>query len=299
MRIGFVAALILATALPLLSQPTTVPGSPFAWPAISRTAKPWTRWWWLGNSVDTENLTCSLESYEKAGIGGVEVTCIYGVQGQDVREIKYLSPQWVEMLKRTCSEAKRLEMGVDLPPGSGWCIGGPQVPMELGNATAAITTKPVDGGTAVILSFGDKRPQAIVAYSESGATVHLDSQIDAKGDLAWTPPVGKWVIYTASQKPTGQMVKRPAPGGEGRAINPFSSKALDLGLGPFEDAIAQLPPASIRSQFHDSFEYQGDWTPELFDEFQRRCRYDLRDHLPALLGKPREERSACRPTTAA
>ncbi len=30
--------------------------------------KPWTRWWWLGNSVTKEGITQHLEVFEKAGL---------------------------------------------------------------------------------------------------------------------------------------------------------------------------------------------------------------------------------------
>ena len=46
-------------------------------------ARPATRWWWLGSAVDATNLTYNLEEYAKAGLGGVEITPIYGVQGND------------------------------------------------------------------------------------------------------------------------------------------------------------------------------------------------------------------------
>src|SRR5205085_614068 len=49
--------------------------------------------------------------------------------------------------------------------------------------------------------------------------------------------------------------------------------------------IAALPARAIGAYFHDSFEYTGDATPVLFDEFQRRREYDLARELPALVGK--------------
>ena len=51
------------------------------WPVVQAEARPGTRWWWLGSAVDRENLTFNLEAYAKAGLGSVEITPIYGVQG--------------------------------------------------------------------------------------------------------------------------------------------------------------------------------------------------------------------------
>ena len=255
------------------------------WPAVTRTARPWTRWWWHGNAVDKANLTRLLATYHQAGLGGVEITSIYGVKGQEARDIPYLSRAFVEMLKHTCAEAARLDMGVDLPPGSGWRIGGPNVPTELASANVVIETHPVGGGEALHLAFITARPQAIMAYGPSPSPIPLADRIDASGHLDWIAPPGDWTVYTLAQKFSGSRVKRPGPGGAGNAIDPFSQHSLEAGLHPFDAVFAQLSPTAIRAQFHDSYEYEGNWTSNLLSEFRTRCGYDLQDHLPALLGK--------------
>ena len=57
------------------------------WPEIKTEAKPAARWWWMGSAVDKANLTRNLEAYAAAGMGGLEITPIYGVQGNDANEI--------------------------------------------------------------------------------------------------------------------------------------------------------------------------------------------------------------------
>ena len=84
---------------------------PSVWPAITQTAKPWTRWWWPGSAVDRKNITAQLEAIAAAGIGGVEITPIYGALGSEARYLDFLSPRWVEMLAYTASEARRLGLG--------------------------------------------------------------------------------------------------------------------------------------------------------------------------------------------
>ena len=96
------------------------PASPLVWPATTQTAKPWTRWWWPGSAVDRKNITAQLEAIAAAGIGGVEITPIYGALGSEARYLDFLSPQWVEMLGYTASEARRLGLGVDMATGTGW-----------------------------------------------------------------------------------------------------------------------------------------------------------------------------------
>src|SRR5215813_8740295 len=54
-----------------------------AWPPVSAETKPFTRWWWLGNIVTEDGLRNGMEAYAKAGLGGLEITPIYGVQGEE------------------------------------------------------------------------------------------------------------------------------------------------------------------------------------------------------------------------
>ncbi|HEY4988720.1 MAG TPA: glycosyl hydrolase, partial [Opitutaceae bacterium] len=110
------------------AEPVGAPAAPagaIAWPSPTRTARPWTRWWWLGSAVDAPNIERLLCEYRDAGLGGVEICPIYGAKGYEKRFIDYLSPQWMEMLSVTTRTAARLDMGVDLTTGTGWPMGGP------------------------------------------------------------------------------------------------------------------------------------------------------------------------------
>ena len=97
------------------------------WPVITHTTKPWTRWWWQGSAVNKRDLAIAMKKYQQAGLGGLEITPIYGVKGAEQQFINYLSPQWTDMLQFTLQEAKRLGIGVDMATGTGWPFGGPWV----------------------------------------------------------------------------------------------------------------------------------------------------------------------------
>ncbi len=117
----------VAFALAIGSQTAS---AQIGWPATTKQTKPWARWWWEGSAVNKKDLTWNMESYHKAGLGGLEITPIYGVKGHENEFIQYLSPQWVDMLKYTLTEAKRLNMGIDLANATGWPFGGPRVTNE-------------------------------------------------------------------------------------------------------------------------------------------------------------------------
>src|SRR5690349_1082610 len=129
-------ALLSLAAVPVVAQQKDLP-SDQVWPEVTGSSKPWTRWWWPGSAVDKANLTKQLEAIAAAGIGGVEITPIYGPKGAEDRYVDFLSPKWMEMLDHTTREAARLGLGVDMATGTGWPFGGPEVAAADGSSSLA------------------------------------------------------------------------------------------------------------------------------------------------------------------
>ncbi len=258
------------------------------WPALTRTTKPWTRWWWMGSAVDEKNLDKVLTLYSKADFGGVEVTPIYGAIGFEKRYINFLSPEWMHMLNFTVAKANSLGMGVDMNTGTGWPFGGPQITHEDAASKLIIQTYTLEPGKSLDenIVLKDRRQiqagaqlQAVTAYGEKGERISLLDKIDSDGKLNWTPPAGNWELYAAFSGKTLQMVKRAAPGGEGLVMNHLNKKAVDDYLKRFDDAFNGQAPG-IRAFFNDSYEvYNANWSPDLFDEFKKRKNYDLRLYI--------------------
>src|SRR6478609_12126239 len=119
------------------------------WPAITTTTKPWTRWWWEGSAVNKADLTWNLEQYQKAGLGGVEITPIYGVYGHEKEFINFLSPEWMQVFDHTLAESKRLGLGVDLANGTGWPFGGPWVTDNDASKTIYFKTWSLNAGESL------------------------------------------------------------------------------------------------------------------------------------------------------
>jgi len=135
-------SLLLAAALTQRPAQAQAP----RWPEITRQAKPWTRWWWQGSAVNEADLTRLLTQYQQAGLGGVEITPIYGVKGTESQFINFLTPRWVDMLTHTLTEAGRLGLGVDMAQASGWPFGGPWVTPDDACKYVAWKTYAVPGG---------------------------------------------------------------------------------------------------------------------------------------------------------
>ena len=87
-----------------------------------------------------------MEAYRQAGLGGLELTPIYGVAGYEDRFVPFLSPVWMTLFDHTRKEAARLGLGLDMATGTGWPFGGPWVGAEDACKTMEFRTYRVNGG---------------------------------------------------------------------------------------------------------------------------------------------------------
>ncbi len=94
-------------------------------------ARPWVYWFWLDGNVTKEGITADLEAMQRVGLGGALWMWGAGI-GQGVQgPVKFLSPEWWELMRHTVREADRLGLKLNLTVGSGWShSGGPWVKPE-------------------------------------------------------------------------------------------------------------------------------------------------------------------------
>jgi len=287
----------LACLLVILSVISPVSAANTAWPEIRTENKPGVRWWWMGSAVDKPNLTWDLEQLSQAGIGSVEITPIYGVQGNDANEIDYLSPKWMQMLKFTQAEAKRLNMQVDMNGATGWPFGGPQIDAEHAATKEFIQRYPVKampGGstkkqTLVIQADDLKQRQvskilSILFVGADGIRERLPMTNLKDSLLTFGIPKDGELFVLFSGK-TLQQVKRAAPGGQGYVMDHLSKEALQVFLKRYDEAFVNSGAAWPHTFFNDSYEvYGADWSENFLNEFRNRRGYDFSDFLPEFLG---------------
>jgi hypothetical protein len=320
----------------LFSQ--AVSAQQLAWPEITRENRPWTRWWWPGSIVTQNDLTTAMEKYKQAGLGGLELTVIYGVKGEEDKFINFLSPKWMDMFTWSLKEGERLDLGIDMANASGWPFGGPWVDSTDACKDINYKTWTLTGGqklsekvefiqqplvravgqrpdiTKLIYPIGRNKDlqlyaldqirfekplplYALVAYCDSGRIFDLTNMLNAKNELEWTAPPGKWELYGLFQGRHGKQVERAGPGGEGDVIDHFSGQAINDYLAHFDEAFKGYDIKYLRGFFNDSYEVddasgQSNWTSNLFYEFFIRRGYDLRECLPALFQKDTPEKNA-------
>ena len=242
-------------------------------PSPTPEAKPGIRWWWMGSAVDKENLGWNLDQYAKAGIGAVEITPLYGVQGNDKNDIPYLSPRWMEMLRFVGKKDKELGIETDMATGTGWPFGGPWVPLSEAACKAVFVDTIVDVKKKLMdinFTLPEKernfvKLKVIKAYPVEGATK-------------------KKRVIALYESRTRQMVKRAAPGGEGYVIDHFDSTAVAHYLAHIDSAFTASGTPFPHTFFNDSYEvYGANWTPTLLTEFENMHGYKLQDKFPEFL----------------
>jgi hypothetical protein len=183
-------------------------------------------------------------------------------------------------------------MKTDMTTGTGWCFGGPTVSAMDANAAIVANTQQVPPGASLTGTFSSSATQALMAFPATGQPVDLTSRIGADGHVDWTAaPGGPWQVYAISQKPSGQMVKRSAPGGAGPMLNPFYPDAIRRYMEWFAKPFAESKPR-LDALFQDSYEYNSQWAPDFFAQFEKFRGYRLQEELPALLGIAQDDHTA-------
>lgn len=270
----------------------SVPLRPGVWPTITNTMRPWAYWWWPGSAVDKTNISQLLSIYAEAGLGGLHIIPIYGVRGFEHKYLTYLSPAWLEMLDHTVRSARQTGLGVDMTLGTGWCFGGPRVSDSEANASLVLWSNTVSVNTATPSVPNPENLHALVAFDEQGRCTDLKDRLQPDGRLRWRPGTNTWVVYAIWQRPSGQKVKRAAPGGQGHMLNLIYRPAIENFLRWFDEAFASYTGAMPRAVYHDSYEYKSEWSPDLLSAFSNRFGYRLETHLPWFLGGPDPDRTA-------
>ena len=125
-RIPLLAVSLLAFARTALGDVATLQSSFLTPPDDARIMM---RWWWFGPAVTKAEIAREIRTMKAGGIGGFEVQPIYplALDGQvpGLKNVPFLSPEFLDMLGFTAAEAKAQGMRMDLTLGSGWPFGGP------------------------------------------------------------------------------------------------------------------------------------------------------------------------------
>ncbi len=248
------------------------------------------RWWWYGPAVTKPELEREMRLMKEGGIGGFEVQPTYPLALDDERpglkNLKFGSPEFLDMLKFTAAKAKELGLRMDLTLGSGWPYGGPQFTDPEGASAIASQGVKVPAGQqrVEVPKLPNARSQSpVAAFLKTGETWKELPINDGAVELPSEVTGGSEVLFAIARQGIMQ-VKRPAVNAEGNVIDHYSPAVIDKFIREVaEPEIEACAPNYPYAVFCDSLEVGGEnWTPTLLDEFKKRRGYDLRPLLPAL-----------------
>lgn len=269
--------------------------------------RPFVRWWWNGDKVNSDELRRELHLLKDAGIGGVEINPVGFPGGADdlgIPSIPWLSKEWIDMLKVAFDQASKLDMTCDLIVGSGWPFGGEFLQGDERGQVMVVGVEKLSGPQEYTTSVFSLLKEADPAISKpySGRVPHLLSlqlvpeplgsldqvidlsdKINEKGAFTIQIPEGKYALYALVRIDSFGAVISGAPGAQGPTLNHLDSTAVKKYLNHMSDAIqAQLGPLAqyIRSLFTDSMELEGaNWSSDFAAEFKKRRGYDIMPYL--------------------
>lgn len=287
--------LITAIACCLVSLGSQAQIATLQWPEVKNETKPGARWWWLGSAVDQENLRWNMEQYAAAGLGSLEISPIYGVKGNDKNNIPYLSVTWLDMLRYTQEQGRELGLDIDMINCTGWPFGGPMLKAEETAAKLVTETTNVTGDgskqTTISINSGNGTLQRVLAYPGKGNTAtyqDLTALIEGKS-LKWTAPAGEWQVISVYCQHQVMAIKRPSPGSEGYALDHFDANAVASYLAWYDTKFEAGGNPWPHSFFNDSYEISaGDWTRDMFGQFEKYRGYKLESCMDKLLAKDKQ-----------
>lgn len=274
--------------------------------------RPFVRWWWNGDKVQAKELSRQLRLLKDAGIGGVEINPIAFPKRADdmgIPSVKWLSEEWIDLVKHAANDAKSLDMTSDLIVGSGWPFGSEDLKEEERAQVVVLYAEKVKGPisfetsqlhifNAVDPGVTDKNPmrtaEIMSIHLAKDPMDNLGSAIDLsskKNDssIHVDVPAGDHVFYAVVKFNSFAQVINGAPGASGSILNHMDKKAVESYLNrmsnTMENRIGALK-SYFRAFFTDSMELEGcNWTHDFAEEFEKRCGYSLMPYLPFIMFK--------------
>jgi hypothetical protein len=236
--------------------------------------------------------------------------------------VPYASPEWWKLVHHAAVESHRLglEFGMHNCPGYE-SNGGTWIPPELSMQEICFSQTPVDGGVDVAINLPrpkvDPRSRdnfrifdgnngkvdrpiiparetyfkdiAVLALPAEGVVrkdqvLDLSANMTADGQLKWTAPPGKWLVYRFGHTTMGTLVQ-PAPwkatGLECDKMNPEAvAFHINHVLGEIKKYCGDVIGKGLDYIWFDSYEAgTPTWTPRMREEFKARRGYDMTPFL--------------------
>jgi hypothetical protein len=233
-------------------------------------AHPWVYWFVSDGNITREGITADLEAMHRAGIRGV----LYMEVDQYVPKgpVRFLSPQWREMIQHALKEATRLGITVNMNNDGGWTgSGGPWITPELSMQIVVWSEVHLHGPA----DFHSKLPQpkTILNYYRDIGVLAFPTppqesmrMVDRSPRLTWGAERKSFDAAKLMDGNPGTVVMLPPPeAGQPQYLNiefskPFAARALTVALDPWGSTIeAGLEASNDGRTFHPVRSFRLRW----------------------------------------
>ncbi|MCX7047961.1 MAG: glycosyl hydrolase [Candidatus Sumerlaeota bacterium] len=270
--------------------------------------RPWTYWWWPGNSVTKKDLSEQMDVMIAHGIGGAVIVPIYAID--PIRPtLEAYTPAWNEIILSAMAEAKKRDFLIWLNIGGARLPGGPFVTEETACHRLAARAQRLRGPKRIdadIWLYAAKTHQsqlgkAVAPYVklDSIHLLHRDERNRVRERIVidnppqrgvrwiWSLEKGIFDLIVCFRYPTGQRVEHPSPGWEGFVLDPYnadiSREFIARTVEAFGDAGRAYAKSVFMGWYLEGFEAPGaNFTPGLYEQFRQRRGYQLQRRLPDL-----------------
>ncbi|HPA17372.1 MAG TPA: glycosyl hydrolase [Verrucomicrobiae bacterium] len=308
-----IATAPLAALAAAVSAQATGPGTDVLWDSF-RNPPPEARascyWWWKGGLTAAE-MGRQIRVLKEAGLGGAHIIPWRS-------DPAYLSPEWLVLLRAAADAARRETMFLDLSANATWPFRGDWVPLEQSLHKVNLEIHHIDGPAKFALpgptggkaARGGRRnaekkvvsrillaqlaPEPIDEIEEAR---DVTAAVAGDGSPGVDVPAGRHILYIV--RLSAGVKSQPE---FGRVPDHFDPRAIENYLKGFADRVSPALGGrldnGLRAMYCDSIEIsEANWTPNLPEEFERRCGYDLMPYLPLVLDMPGGRKAP--PTAAA
>ena len=270
---------------------------------------PFTRWWWPGNDVTTEELKREVALFAQQHIGGAEIQPMSLVmpckgKGRADRIMSFDTPDYYQHLSAVMDAAQQNGLIVDLTDGSGWPAGGTHISEQENNQTLEVGVADLKPSHYIPVDIphaqrGDRPSAKLVAVlvakmtGTEGTTLLLDKS--SVRDITASVKDGKVAVpvksndykliafwQVADMERPMLMASRDA----GFSMNHFDStvvaKNYDHFLGS-RTGLGKYMGHPLRALFNDSYEFRADrhFSDDFIKTFRQNRGYDPIPYLPA------------------
>lgn len=258
---------------------------------------PYILWQWMNGCVTKEGITYDLEAFKRVGIKNVQQFLVGGSEA-DINdpEITVLGDKWMELMRFSLDECKRLGMDFGTHNCPGWSSSGaPGLKVEESMQKLIWAKTSLSGNTSTTTTIARAKIDTIWNYYKDICIIAIPKNeevltkekvivitdgLDQSDHLKKALPQGEWDVLRFGHTTNGKINLTAPVSGQGLEVDKLSRKALNSFWSLYPEKLLTMAGEHAGKTFKrfeiDSYEAGNqDWTPDMANEFMNRRGYAL------------------------